>query len=149
MKSATMVLFWKRSDVQSQLSLMEVTNVDGDEQEFTGWYYIHRVPCAVYRYDRPQSEMKYGAEWKDDNARSYAAPAEKLKPNLQRMMDHYDAAHVELIYAGFNLETNGKVPRRVCEAADAWLRKAARDEPQCLKALSYPSEVERSKAKKL
>jgi hypothetical protein len=62
MKSATMVLFWKRSDMPTQLSLMEVTNVDGDEQEFTGWYYIHRMHCAVYRYDRPLVDMKYGAE---------------------------------------------------------------------------------------
>ena len=32
----TMVLFWTRSNVQSWLSMMEVTNVNGDEQELTG-----------------------------------------------------------------------------------------------------------------
>ena len=83
--------------------------------------------------------MKYGAEWKDGNAMSYVAPSERLKPNLTRLLDHFDAAQVELIYDGFNLEANGKMPRRVCEAADVWLRRAARDELQCLKALSYPS----------
>ena len=129
--------------------MMEVINVNGDEQELLGWYYAHRTPASVYRFDKPQCDMKYAAEWKDGKGRSYAGPAEVLKPKLTRLLDQFDASEVELIYAGFDLESGGKVPRRVCEVADKWLRKAVGAEPQCLKALSFPSDAERARLKKL
>ena len=114
-----------------------------------GWYYVHRTPAAVYQYERPQCDMRYGTEWKDDHGRSWANPSEKAKPKLKRLVDTFDSTEIELVFAGFDLESNGKVPRRVCEAADRWLRKAAKEEPRCEKALSFPSDVERSRARKL
>jgi hypothetical protein len=148
-RSGAMVLFWRRDNVKSWLTVMEVTNINKSEHELTGWYYMHRNPASVYRFDGPLCSMRYGAEWKDSKARSYAAPAESLKPKLTRLLDQFDASEVELIYAGFNLETQGKVPRRVCEAADTWLRKAMKSEPHAVKALSFPSDAERARSKKL
>jgi len=94
-------------------------------------------------------DMKYADEWKDSKDRSYAAPAESLKPKQTRLLGLFGVNEVELIYAGFYLETSGKVPRCVCEVDDVWLRKAAWDEPRCLNALSFPSEAERARRKKL
>jgi hypothetical protein len=71
------------------------------------------------------------------------------KEALHRLQGKVDESEVELIYAGFNLETDGKVPRRVVEAADAWLRKQVKEEPRALKALSHPTVAEQIKAKKL
>jgi hypothetical protein len=148
-KTGAMVLFWLRSNEDCRLSMMEVTNVNVDEREFTGWYYIHRARARVYQFGRPQCDMRYAPEWKDGQGMSWAAPPESLKPKLTRLLDHFDASDVEIISAGFDLESDGKVPRRISEVADVWLRRAARTEPQCLKALSFPSEAERARCKKL
>ena len=96
-RAGSMVLFWTRTNVRSWLSMMEVINVNGDEQEFLGWYYVHRTPASVYRFDKPQCDMQYAAEWKDGKGRSYAGPAEVLKPKLTRLLDQFDASEVELI----------------------------------------------------
>ena len=144
-----MVLFWDRSNAQSCLSMMDVIDYNSEERKFKSWYHIHRAAAAMYRFERPQCSMLYAAEWKDSKGRSYAAPMESLKPKLTRMMDQVDAYEVELIRAAFNLEANGKVPRRVCDVTDVWLRKAARTEQQCLRALSFPTVGERTKCKKM
>ena len=70
-----------------------------------------------------------------------------MKPKLIRLMDHFHAGRVELICAGFNLEANGKVPRRVCDVTDVWLRKDTRIDQQCLCSLSFPTDGERTKRK--
>ena len=36
-------------------------------------------------------------------------------------MEGFSASEVEIIHAGFDLEATGKVPKRVCEAADMYL----------------------------
>ena len=64
-------------------------------------------------------------------------------------MENYNGHEVEMIYAGFDMESNGKVPKRVCVAADAWLRGASKTEPAVLRALSFPTEAEAAKIKKL
>ena len=43
------------------------------------------------------------------------------------------------------MESGGKVPRSVYLKADAWLRRAAKEEPRALVALSEPSEAEKRK----
>ena len=53
---------------------------------------------------------------------SYVAPAESLKPKLTRLLDHFDSNEVEILYSGLFLESDGKVSRRVFDAADVWLR---------------------------
>ena len=57
-KAGTMVLFWLRGNEDCRLSMMEVTNTNMAEHDFTGWYYIHRAAARVYRFGRPQCEMK-------------------------------------------------------------------------------------------
>ena len=64
-------------------------------------------------------------------------------------MENYNSQEVELICAGFDMESNGKTPGRVIETVDSWLRKAAKDEPEALKALSHPTAAEMDRAKKL
>ena len=54
-----------------------------------------------------------------------------------------------MLESGFDMESNGKAPGRVIEAVDAWLLKAAKDEPEALKALSHPTAAEVGRAKKL
>ena len=68
---------------------------------------------------------------------------------LSVFIDSFDSSEVELISAGFNLETDGKVPKVVCRRADAWLRKAAQSEQRALVALSEPTDAESVKIGKL
>ena len=64
-------------------------------------------------------------------------------------MENYNSQEIEVVCAGFDMESNGKVPRRVIDIVDAWLKKAAKDEPGALKALSFPTKVEEARIKKL
>ena len=66
-----------------------------------------------------------------------------------RVIDSFSPNEVELVSAGFNLETDGKVPKVVCRRADSWLRKAAQAEKRALVALSEPTDTESVKIAKL
>ena len=44
--------------------------------------------------------------------------------------------------------SNGKILKRVCEVAGAWLRKDAKEDAKALRALSYPTGAEEAKLKK-
>ena len=79
---------------------------------------------------------------------AWVGPTEVQKKKLERLMENYSSREVEVIYAGFDMESNGKVPKRVCEVADAWLRKAAKEDAKVLRALSYPTGAEEAKLKK-
>jgi hypothetical protein len=63
-KAVSIELFWLRGNEDCRLSMMEVTNTNVAEHDFTGCYYIHRAAARVYRFGRPQCEMKYAPEWK-------------------------------------------------------------------------------------
>ena len=53
-----MVLFWTRSNVQRWLSMMEGTNVNGDEKDLTGWRCMYPTD-AIEGYIRPSALMRY------------------------------------------------------------------------------------------
>ena len=148
-KPGKFVVFWVRTNSKAHLTLMEVVNVNDNDQELFGWYYCHRVPCARYLYERPLVQMRFAPEWIDDRGQSWIGPSEARKEKLKRLMENYNSQEVELICAGFDMESNGKTPGRVIETVDAWLRKAAKDEPEALKALSHPTAAEENRAKKL
>ena len=64
-------------------------------------------------------------------------------------MEGFNAGKVEIIHAGFGLEATGKVPKRVCEAADIWLRKAPKVYACAIKALSFPNKSKETRIGKL
>ena len=73
----------------------------------------------------------------------------RQRHQYQRVTDDFTSDEVDLVASGFNLETQGKVPKRVCVKADAWLRKAALKEERALVALSEPTEKEQGKISRL
>ena len=148
-KSGKYVVFWVRTSSRAQLTMMEVINANEVEQELFGWYYWQRVPCAMYWHERPMVQTRFAPEWTDDRGQSWIGPSEAQKKSLKRLMENYNSQEIEVVCAGFDMESNSKVPRRVIDIVDAWLRKAAKDEPGALKAISFPTEVEEACIKKL
>ena len=93
--------------------------------------------------------MRYAPEWVDKRGRSWIAPNENQKKSLERLVEGFNASEVEIIDAGFGLEATGKVPKRICEVADIWLRKAAKVDACAIKALSFPNKSEKTRIEKL
>ena len=52
---------------------------------------------------------------------------------------------IELIGAGFHMQSGGKIPEPQRDAADAWLRRAAKRSPRAVRAISKPTPQELSK----
>ena len=56
---------------------------------------------------------------------------------------------VEIVAAGFNIQSGGKVPDNVVKRCDVWLRRAAKVEERALVALSEPSAIEVGKIERI
>ena len=93
--------------------------------------------------------MRYAPEWCDQRCQSWVAPTEAQQKKLERLVENYNGQEVEMICAGFDMDSNGAVPKRVCVAADALLRGASKTEPAVLRALSFPTKTEAAEIKKL
>ena len=63
-------------------------------------------------------------------------------------MENYNSQEIDVVFAGFDMGTNDKVPRRVCKVAGAWLREARKEDFEALRALSYPTGAKEAKLKK-
>ena len=85
-------------------------------------------------------------EWRKKNGQTgYIKVPKTQRHNYERVIDTFIPGEAELVVSGFNMESGGKVPRSVYLKADAWLRRAAKEEPRALVALSEPSEAETRK----
>ena len=71
-------------------------------------------------------------------------PANQLH-NYEKIYGEYNAGDIEIVCAGFHLQSDGKLPEPVCKQTDTWLRTAARSSPRAVLALSYPNSDEVSK----
>ena len=81
---------------------------------------------------------------------SHLKPKKDKIPHLRRRQGQVDKTDVEIVAPCFLLETAGKVPRKVCAAADEYLRrqyKAGADVAPV--ALSFPTEGEEQLQKQL
>jgi hypothetical protein len=77
-------------------------------------------------------------------------PKKDKLPHLRRRTGQPDKSEIEIVVPYFVLESAGKVPRKVCSAADEHLRrliKAGAD--YALVSLSYPTEREEQQRKLL
>ena len=66
-----------------------------------------------------------------------------------RCTDTLELSDVEIVAAGFNIQSGGKVPDNVVKRCDVWLRRAAKVEERALVALSEPSAIEVGKIERI
>ena len=67
------------------------------------------------------------------------APKAGAEDKYEKIFGEFRFAEIELI-AVFHLPGSGKIPDKVCELADVWLRRAVKQGTQrCVLALSFPN----------
>ena len=132
------------------LRVLEVTQVNPELEQFSGWYSIHQYVSREEHYnaERPLNQLRATPEYKRGGKTGFVLIKRELH-KYSRLIDTFEAGECELVHTGFNLESGGKIPRTVCLKADAWLRRASHVDPRALVALSEPSDGEQRKIEKL
>ena len=144
----TFAVIWVKGDPKSQLRVIEVTQVNPEAEEFSGWYTIHKYVAKHYDPERPLIEARLTPEYKTNSRSGIVEPRKQDMHKYQRWIDTFQAGDAELVHTGWSLESGGKVPHAVCRKVDAWLRRASHTEPRALVALSEPTDAEKRRAEK-
>ena len=85
------------------------------------------------------------AVWTFENVRRIAPSKTQLK-DLEMVRMRYGHEDCHVIVPSFTMETGGKVPKRVCEHVDKYLRKRIRQgHSECLQCLNFPTPAELTK----
>ena len=137
-----------KGEHKSMLRVLEITQANPSTEEFQGWYQLHELRAADghVNHERPLAACRLTPEWRKKNGQTgYIKVPKTQRHNYERVIDTFIPGEAELVVSGFNMESGGKVPRSVYLKADAWLRRAAKEEPRALVALSEPSEAEKRK----
>ena len=148
MRVGSFVVVWLKDDPKSVLRVLEVTQVNPEQEEFSGWYNIHSQVARHYNAERPLNQMRATPEY-ERNGKSGFVLIKKDLHRYTRLIQTFEAGEFELVHTGFNLESGGKIPRSVCLKADAWLRRASHVDPRAIVALSEPTEAEQGKITQL
>ena len=104
-----------------------------------------RLPRKKEKHEKRQYRIGSNPKYYDERSpgTSHLKPKKDKIPHLRRRQGQVDKTDVEIVVPYFLLETAGKVPRKVCAAADEYLRrqyKAGADVAPV--ALSFPTEGE-------
>ena len=148
LRVGTFAVIWVKGDPKSQLRVIEVTQVNPEAEEFSGWYNIHKYVAKHYDPERPLIEARLTPEYKTSSRSGIVEPRKQDMHKYQRWIDTFQAGDAELVHTGWSLESGGKVPHAVCRKVDAWLRRASHTEPRALVALSEPTDAEKRRAEK-
>ena len=139
LKDGMFVLIWVKEDDKSVLKIMEVLEADHDGQQLLGWWYIS-IATRTYDPELPLVERRLTPEWAERSTqRRVKAPKAGAEDKYEKIFGEFRFAEIELI-AVFHLPGSGKIPDKVCELADVWLRRAVKQGTQrCVLALSFPN----------
>jgi len=148
------LLFRFRDDEVYWLRVAEVLAVDLENGTAELWYYLRSRKHSTKKWHEPLVLSPHYPEYYDERSpgTSHLKPKKDKIPHLRRRQrqGQVDKADVEIVVPYFLLETAGKVPRKVCAAADEYLRrqyKAGADVAPV--ALSFPTEGEEQLQKQL
>ena len=137
-------VYWSR--------VAEVLAVDLENGTAELWYYLRSRQHSTKKWHGPLVLSPHYPEYYDERSpgTSHLKPKKDKIPHLRRRQDQVDKTDVEIVVPCFLLETAGKVLRKVCAAADEYLRrqyKAGADVAPV--ALSFPTEGEEQLQKRL
>ena len=111
---------------------------DHDGQQLLGWWYIS-IATRTYDPELPLVERRLTPEWAERSTqRRVKAPKAGAEDKYEKIFGEFRFAEIELI-AVFHLPGSGKIPDKVCELADVWLRRAIKQGTRrSALALSFP-----------
>ena len=98
------------------------------------------IATRTYDPELPLVERRLTPEWAEKSTqRRVKAPRAGAEDKYEKIFGEFRFAEIELI-AVFHLPGSGKIPDKVCELADVWLRRAVKQGTQrCVLALSFPN----------
>ena len=78
--------------------------------------------------------------------KSWSNPSKAQLKDLEMVRMRYGHEDCHIIVPSFTMETGGKVPKRVCEHVDKYLRKRIRQgHSECLQCINFPTPAELTK----
>jgi hypothetical protein len=152
LRSPGHTIFRFQDDEVYWLRVAEVLAVDLENGTAELWYYLRSRQHSTKKWHEPLVLSPHHPEYYDERSpgTSHLKPKKDKIPHLRRRQGQVDKTDVEIVVPYFLLETAGKVPRKVCAAADEYLRrqyKAGADVAPV--ALSFPTEGEEQLQKQL
>ena len=108
---------------------------------------LPRAFSSVYNPELPLVQRRLIPEWAHPRMQQRSPsklPANQMH-NYEKIYGEYNSGDIEIVCAGFYLQSDGKLPEPVWRQTDAWLRTAARSSPRAVLALCYPNSDEVSK----
>ena len=152
LRSPGHTIFRFQDDEVYWLRVAEVLAVDLENGTAELWYYLRSRQHSTKKWYEPLVLSPHHPEYYDERSpgTSHLKPKKDKIPHLRRRQGQVDKTDVEIVVPYFLLETAGKVPRKVCAAADEYLRrqyKAGADVAPV--ALSFPTEGEEQLQKQL
>ena len=149
-KAHSYVIFNDPDDGIDYLSAVEVLEVEykgSDDETMVIWAIIHRLSSETsYKHNMPMVEQRLSPQYVDGRGESWVAPSKGKLAGLTMNRLRYGHEDCEIIVPTFTMESGGKVPKRVCESIDKFLRKKIRQgHTACLQCLNYPTPAETSR----
>ena len=141
-KPHSYIIYYDVDDSKGELSLGEVLDFEykgSDDETLIVWASIVDGATTKYRGDRPFHGQRYAPEYIDKRGKSWVRPNAKQKENLDMSRFRYGHDDILIVIPSFTMETGGKVPKRIAEQVDNWLRKRIKEgEKAWIGALNFP-----------
>ena len=148
MQVSRFVVVWPKGEPRSVLRVLEVMEVDKENKVFKGWYNLHN--SVRWHPEIPMSKRNLKPEYRTKaGVGGYLNVKAEHLHKYDRCTDTLEVSDAEIVAAGFNIQSGGKVPSNVIKQCDAWLRRAAKEDERALVALSEPSAIEVGKIERI
>ena len=131
------------------LRVAEVLAVDLENGTAELWYYLRSRQHSTKKWHEPLVLSPHHPYYYDERSpgTSHLKPKKDKIPHLRRRKGQVDKADVEIVVPYFLLETAGKVPRKVCAAADEYLRRQYKAGADIARRALFPPRRRRAVAK--
>ena len=87
----------------------------------------------------PLKDRRITPEYIDSRGKSWVKPKTAQMKDMEMSLWRYAMDDIMIVVPAFTKETGGKIPKRVCDYSDTWLRRRIREgHDRCKEALSTP-----------
>jgi hypothetical protein len=150
LKAHSFLVFNDPDDGADYLSVAEVLEMEhrgSDDETMVVWTMVHRHSLTTsYKHNMPLIQQRLSPEYVDGRGKSWINPSKTQLKDLEMVRMRYGHEDCHIIVPSFTMETGGKVPKRVCEHVDKYLRKRIRQgHSECLQCLNFPTPAELTK----
>ena len=143
LKRHSYVLYHDKDDPMAELpvgEVMEIEHKGGDDERLVVWAAIHGERTSKYKATMPLKDRRISPEYIDSRGKSWVKPKATQMKDMEMSLWRYAMEDITIVVPAFTKETGGKIPKRVCDYSDKWLRRRIREgHGRCSEALSTPN----------